>query len=237
LIFPAPEYYYITVLTAVADNIEEVRRRIALAAGRAGREPSAVRLVAVSKTVSAGGVREAYDAGLRIFGESRVQEALEKAGELRGLDVEWHMIGHLQKNKAKAAAGLFEVIHSVDSGELMEIVDRNAGRLGKVQRIMIQLKLAPGDVAKHGAGEGELGELLRRGERLDNVSVEGLMTIPPLYDDTERARPLYRRLRELADEFGLRELSMGMTGDFEVAVEEGATMVRVGSAIFGEREY
>lgn len=224
-------------MTAVADNIEAVSRRIALAAGRAGREPASVRLVAVSKTVGAGAVREAYDAGLRIFGESRVQEALEKAGELPGLDVEWHMIGHLQKNKARAAVGLFEVMHSVDSAELMEVVDRNAGKLGKVQRILIQLKLAPEDVAKHGAGEGELGELLRRGERLDNVRVEGLMTIPPLYGDPERARPLYRRLRELAAGHGLRELSMGMTGDFEIAVEEGATMVRVGSAIFGEREY
>ncbi len=237
LIFPALEYYYITVLTVVADRIEEVLRRIALAAGRVGREPSTVKLIAVSKTVSAGTVREAYDAGLRIFGESRVQEAREKAGELRDLGIEWHMIGYLQKNKAKAAVELFDMIHSVDSGELMEILDRNARKSGKVQRILIQLKLAPEDTAKHGAAERDLGDLLARGKGLDNVSIEGLMTIPPLYDDPERARPLYRRLRELAAQYGLRELSMGMTGDFEIAVEEGATMVRVGSAIFGEREY
>ena len=211
-------------------------RRMTLAAERAGRKPSDVTLVAVSKTVNTGAVREAFDAGLRVFGESRVQEAQDKMRELAGLGVEWHMIGHLQKNKAKSAAGIFELVHSVDSAELMEALDRHAGSLGKSQRVLVQVKLAPEDVSKHGAGEAEVEAMLRRAEGLQNIVVEGLMTIPPFYDDPERGRPLYARLRELAGAFGLKELSMGMTGDFEIAIEEGATMVRVGSAIFGERQ-
>lgn len=211
-------------------------RRMALAAERARRKPSDVTLVAVSKTVDAGAVREAFDAGLRVFGESRVQEAQDKMRELDGLGIEWHMIGHLQKNKAKAASGMFDLIHSVDSAELMEAIDRYAGSLGKVQRVLAQVKLAPEDVTKHGAGEPEVEAMLARARGLQNVVVEGLMTIPPFYDDPELGRPLYARLRELAGAFGLKELSMGMTGDFEIAIEEGATMVRVGSAIFGERQ-
>lgn len=222
-------------MAVISDNVKGVLRRIALAAGRAGREPSEVRLIAVTKTVGAGPIREAAGAGLRTFGESRVQEALEKARGLQGLGIEWHMIGHLQKNKAKAAVEIFEMIHSVDSAELMELLDRYAGRAAKVQRVLIQLKLAPEDVTKHGAGEHALEGLLKRAGGLENIRVEGLMTIPPFYDDPGRARPIYRRLKMLADEYGLKELSMGMTGDFETAVEEGATMVRVGSAIFGER--
>jgi pyridoxal phosphate enzyme (YggS family) len=210
-------------------------RRIALAAERAGRDPAAVKLVAVSKTVGAGLIREAIEAGLGVFGESRVQEAQEKATELEGLGVEWHMIGHLQKNKAKTAVGIFELIHSVESAELMEALDRHAGNAGKVQRVLIQVKLAPEDVSKHGASEGEMEALLKRAEGLDHLNVEGLMTIPPFYDEPERGRPLYGMLREMARDLGLKELSMGMTGDFEIAIEEGATMVRVGSAIFGER--
>jgi pyridoxal phosphate enzyme (YggS family) len=222
-------------LSLVRDNAEAVLRRIALAADRAGREPARVQLVAVSKTVAAGYIREAHEAGLRVFGESRVQEAQDKVLELQGLGIEWHMIGHLQKNKAKVAVGIFELIHSVDSAELMEALDRHAAALDKVQRVLIQVKLAPEDVSKHGAPEGDLDALIRRAEGLGNVRVEGLMTIPPFYDDPERGRPLYGRLRELGGEYGLNELSMGMTGDFEMAIEEGATMVRVGSAIFGER--
>jgi len=228
-------YYYIIVLAIVGENVGEVIRRIALAAGRAGREPSEVKLIAVTKTVGTASIREAAAAGLRAFGESRVREAQEKARELGGLSLEWHMIGHLQKNKAKAAVGIFELIHSVDSAELMDILDGYAGKAGKVQRVLIQVKLAPEDASKHGAGEGELDGLVERAGELKNIKLEGLMTIPPLYDDPGRARPLYRRLRALAGQYGLKELSMGMTGDFEIAVEEGATMVRVGSAIFGER--
>ncbi len=223
-------------MTVVTENVREVVRRIALAAGRAGREPSEVKLVAVSKTVGTDLIREAVDAGLRTFGESRVQEAQEKVRELRGLGIEWHMIGHLQKNKAKSAVGIFEVIHSVDSAGLMELIDRYAGRSGKVQRVLIQVKLDPEDIAKHGLEERGIEELLKRAEYLEGVNVEGLMTIPPFYEEPESARPLYRRLKELAAGYGLKELSMGMTGDYEIAVEEGATMVRVGSAIFGERQ-
>jgi pyridoxal phosphate enzyme (YggS family) len=210
-------------------------RRIALAAERSGRNPSEIRLIAVTKTVDTEAIREAVEAGLRTFGESRVQEAREKVLELQGMGIEWHMIGHLQKNKAQAAVGMFELIHSVDSFGLLEALHRHAEGMGKVQRVLIQVKLAPEDVSKHGIEEREMEALLGRAGELENIRAEGLMTIPPFYDDPERARLLYRRLKALAAEYGLKELSMGMTGDFEIAVEEGATMVRVGSAIFGER--
>jgi pyridoxal phosphate enzyme (YggS family) len=233
--FSGHRYYYIIVLTLVRQNSGAVLRRIALAAERSGRSPSEIRLIAVTKTVDASDIREAVEAGLRTFGESRVQEAREKVRELQGIGVEWHMIGHLQKNKAKAAVEMFELIHSVDSFGLMEALHKNAEGIGKVQRALIQVKLAPEDVSKHGIEEGEIESLLGRAGELENIEIEGLMTIPPFYDDPERARPIYRRLKALAAEYGLKELSMGMTGDFEIAVEEGATMVRVGSAIFGER--
>ena len=210
-------------------------RRIGLAAERAGREPSEVRLIAVTKTVAPETIKEALGAGLRTFGENRVQEALAKARELQGLGIEWHLIGHLQKNKAKAAVGIFEMIHSVDSIGLMELLDSHARRLGKVQRALIQVKLAPEDTSKHGTGKKEVKGLLMAADGMKNLRVEGLMTIPPFFDDPDRARPYFKTLKTLADEYGLKELSMGMTGDFEVAVEEGATMVRIGSAIFGGR--
>jgi pyridoxal phosphate enzyme (YggS family) len=222
-------------LTAVADIASDIVRRIGLAAERAGREPSEVRLIAVTKTIAPETIKEALGAGLRTFGENRVQEALAKARELQGLGIEWHMIGHLQKNKAKAAVGIFEMIHSVDSIGLMELLDSHARRLGKVQKALIQVKLAPEDISKHGTGEKEVRGLLRAADGMKNLRVEGLMTMPPFFDDPERARPYFKMLKTLADEYGLKELSMGMTGDFEVAVEEGATMVRIGSAIFGER--
>ncbi len=222
-------------MTVVADIASDIIRRIGLAAERAGREPSEVRLIAVTKTVAPETIKEALGAGLRTFGENRVQEALAKARELQGLGIEWHLIGHLQKNKAKAAVGIFEMIHSVDSIGLMEFLDSHARRLGKVQRVLIQVKLAPEDILKHGTGEKEVKGLLGAADGMKNLRVEGLMTIPPFFDDPERARPYFKVLKTLADEYGLKELSMGMTGDFEVAVEEGATMVRIGSAIFGER--
>jgi pyridoxal phosphate enzyme (YggS family) len=203
---------------------------------RAGRDPGEVRLVAVSKTVEKGLMKEAVDAGVRVFGESRVQEALQKAGEFEGTGVRWHMVGHLQKNKAKAAAGIFELIHSVDSVELMQLLNGYAGELGKVQRVLFQVKLSQ-EESKFGVGEAELEGLIKAVEDMDNVKVEGLMTITPFFDDPEKARPYYRKLKGLADGFGLAELSMGMSGDFEAAVEEGATLVRVGTALFGERQY
>jgi pyridoxal phosphate enzyme (YggS family) len=206
------------------------------AAMRAGRAPDSARLVAVSKTVGLGPIGDAVDAGLRVFGESKVQEAREKIEALAGRGLEWHLIGHLQRNKAKAAVGLFDLIHSVDSVGLLEAVDRHARDLGKVQRVLLQVKLSH-EESKHGASERELQGMAEAARGLSNVQVEGLMTIPPFFDDAEGARPFFRRLRELNGPYGFPELSMGMTGDFEVAIEEGATLVRIGTAIFGERNY
>lgn len=203
---------------------------------RAGRDPHDVALVAVSKTVEAGLIIEAVDAGLRVFGESRVQEAARKARELAGRGIEWHMVGHLQRNKAKAAVELFDLIHSVDSEELMRAVDLQAEKAGKVQRVLLQVKLS-GEPGKFGAGEAGLEGLVRLSEEMGNLKVEGLMTIPPFFDNPLAARPYFRRLRELGGRYGYQELSMGMTGDFETAIEEGATLVRIGTAIFGERVY
>jgi hypothetical protein len=227
-------YYYITNLTELIDRISTVYKRMSHAAMRAGRNPEDVRLVAVTKFVDASRIKEAFDAGLRVFGESRVQEAQEKVAELQGLNIQWHMVGHLQKNKAKAAVGIFDLIHSLDSVELMELVNKYADKLGKVQKGLIQVKLSE-EESKFGISENEVEELLEAAKGMKNLKIEGLMTIPPFFDDPELARPYYRRLKELGDRFGLPELSMGMTNDFEIAIEEGATMVRVGTAIFGER--
>jgi pyridoxal phosphate enzyme (YggS family) len=217
-------------------RISDIYRLMTHASMRAGREPDAARLIAVSKTVGSKAVYEAYDDGLRDFGENRLQEAQKKAGELDGLNITWHMVGHLQSNKAKAAVELFDLIQSVDSAKLLRLIDRHAAEMGKVQRVLLQVKLAE-EESKAGADEAGLQEMMDEVASMEHVRVEGLMTVPPFYDDPERARPFFRRLRELAGRFGLKELSMGMTGDFEVAVEEGATMVRIGTAIFGERDY
>lgn len=210
---------------------------------RAGRSPEEVRLVAVTKTVDHTVVREAIDAGLRVFGENRVQEAQQKiaalAPELRAIRAEWHLIGHLQKNKAKHAVLLFDLIHSVDSLELARELDRHAEKAGKIQDILIQVKLSE-EETKHGIAEEEAMRLLEPLTALPHLRVKGLMTMPPLFDDPEPARPYFRRLRQLRERaeregYRLPELSMGMSGDFEVAIGEGATMVRVGAGIFGAR--
>lgn len=225
------------------ENIENVAERISRAAERASRAPGGVRLVAVTKTVSADRVREAAEAGLRVFGENRVQEARAKVEALGRFNegLEWHMLGHLQRNKARQAVAMFELIHSVDSLELLRLVDREARRIGKTQRVLVEVKLSP-EEAKHGVAEGELSGLLEEARGLGNVRVEGLMTMPPYFDDPELTRPFYATLQRLkeaaaADGFALAELSMGMTNDFEVAIEEGSTMVRVGTALFGARQY
>jgi pyridoxal phosphate enzyme (YggS family) len=220
----------------VIESVSDIYRRMSHAAMRAGREPDEVRLVAVSKTVGARLMREAVEAGLRVFGESKVQEAQKKAAELAGLNIEWHMVGHLQRNKARAAVEIFELIHSVDSLELLQVLDREAARRGKVQRGLLQLNLS-GEQSKSGIGAGELDGLLEAASAMENVIIEGLMTIPPFFDEPEKSRPFFRELKALADRSGLHEVSMGMTNDFEVAIEEGATLVRVGTAIFGERDY
>lgn len=208
------------------------------AALRAGREPSSVTLVAVSKTVPAEVIRQALDAGVRILGENRVQEAKEKIGALPGAPT-WHLVGHLQTNKAKLAVQLFEMIHSVDSFKLAQALDRHGSEAGKRVRCLVEVNLG-GEASKSGAMEGEARDLVRAARDLAHVQLEGLMTIPPFLPHPEEVRPYFRRLRALRDALqgegcSLPELSMGMTHDFEVAIEEGATLVRIGTAIFGAR--
>ncbi len=229
--------------TLLLERISDIYKSISHAAMRAGRNPEDVRLIAVTKTVSVEKIREAIDAGLRIFGENRVQEAQKKvmSDELRvmGEKIYWHLIGHLQKNKAKYAVELFDLIHSVDSRGLAHEIDRHAERKGKIQNVLVEVKLSH-ERTKHGVLKTDLTGLLEVINDLKNLNLRGLMTIPPFFDDPEEARPYFRELRELRDKavsagLTLPELSMGMSGDFEIAIEEGATMVRIGTAIFGER--
>ena len=223
----------------IRDRLERVRARMAAAALRSGRPAAAVRLVAVSKTMPPEAVREAVAAGVRMLGENRVQEAREKIAACPGLAA-WHLIGHLQSNKAKLAVGLFDLIQSLDSLHLAEELDRQGRALGKRVRCLVQVNVGE-EAQKSGADEAEVRPLLTRAASLPHLAVEGLMAIPPFLPDPEAVRPFFRRLRLLRDRlttegFPLAELSMGMTHDFEVAIEEGATMVRVGTAIFGTRE-
>jgi len=211
---------------------------------KADRSPDEVRLIVVTKTVDVKAIREAVDSGMRLFGENRVQEAKKKilSNEIKAIPekLEWHLIGHLQKNKARDAVQLFEVIHTVDSGELAEELDRQAEKINKIQRILVQVKLSD-EETKSGLPEKGLPELLKRIAQLKHLQLEGLMTIPPYRENANDVVPYFRRLRELRDEaqkagFRLPELSMGMSHDYEAAIEEGATMVRIGTAIFGERQ-
>lgn len=225
----------------IAGRVAAVRERIARAAARAGRAPGEVTLVAVSKNHPAQAVREAHAAGVRDFGENRVQEAEGKVRALAGLSgVTWHLVGHLQANKARKAVGLFQRVHSVDSLDLGRRLDRVAGEAGLALRALVQVELG-GEETKSGASPGELPALLQGLAGLSHLEIEGLMALPPYHEDPEKVRPFFARLRALRDEAragGLLtggELSMGMSHDLEVAVEEGATLVRVGTAIFGER--
>jgi pyridoxal phosphate enzyme (YggS family) len=226
-------------MTAVQRRLHEVRYRVAAACARSRRDPASVRLVAVSKTMPVELVREALAAGQMLFGENRVQEALPKI-EAAGPGARWHLIGHLQKNKARHAAGAFELIHSVDDAALAVELDRRAAMKGIVQPVLVQANLAA-EETKHGAGESALLPLIAAVAELRNLDLRGLMIIPPPVDDPALSRPWFKRLHDLrdlaADRLGrsLPELSMGMTDDFEVAIEEGSTLVRVGRAIFGER--
>ncbi len=217
----------------IAANVERVRERIARAAERAGRRPADVLLIGVSKTVEVERIRAAVAAGVTALGENRVQEAKAKVDEL-GRPAAWHLIGHLQTNKVKDALELFDVIHSVDRLELARELDRRAAARDKVVDVLLQVNVAA-EASKGGVGPEAVGEALDAIGKLAHLRVRGLMTIPPEAERPEDARPWFRRLRELAERHGLPELSMGMSGDFEVAVEEGATMVRVGTAIFGPR--
>lgn len=228
----------------IADRVASVRERIARAAERAARTPEAVTLVAVSKTFPAEAVRAAFDAGVRHFGENRVQEAEPKIAALQALRAEglrWHLVGHLQSNKVRKAAPLFDVIQSVDSAELARRLDRVASEAGRPVRALVQVDLAE-EATKFGLPEAEAPEVLEEMQGLGGLRVEGLMVLPPYLEDPEAVRPYFRRLRELRDRLAAAglldgaDLSMGMSHDFETAVEEGATIVRVGTAIFGERE-
>src|SRR5208337_1862760 len=225
------------------ENASAILKKISHAAMRAGRSPDGVKLIAVTKTVEIEKIKEAVDIGLRIFGENRVQEAQKKIPALKSdvsdSGIEWHLIGHLQKNKAKYAVPLFDLIHTIDSVELAEEINRQAEKIDKIQKVLVQVKLS-GEETKHGVSEEGLVPLLKRVKGMNNLNLKGLMAIPPFFEDPEKTRPYFRRLRELietAEKAGcnLTELSMGMSNDFEVAIEEGATMVRIGTALFGER--
>ncbi len=222
----------------VSENLERVRERIAAAARADGRNPAEVRLICVTKGVSVERIREVVAAGVREIGENRVQEAQEKRENIgTGVSsLRWHLIGRLQRNKAKLAAGLFDVIHSVDSPELIETLDRFERKL----EVLIQVNVS-GESAKGGCWPEEAAALAEAILRLKHLRWTGLMTMAPFSENPEDARPVFRQLRELRDGFQKRfsrpalDLSMGMSGDFEVAVQEGATLVRIGTAIFGER--
>jgi pyridoxal phosphate enzyme (YggS family) len=227
---------------SIADNLRTVSDRIASAAKRAGRDPSSVRLVVVTKTVAIETIRDAVAAGATILGENRVQEARGKIEKLGNI-ARWHLIGHLQTNKTKYAVKLFDLIHSVDNFEVAKELDKQAAKIGKVQNILIEVNIA-GEARKAGMAVKGAPALVKEASMLKNISIHGLMTMPPFSDNPGDSRPYFRALRELAAGIArekipgvsMNELSMGMSGDFEVAVEEGATMVRVGTAIFGERK-
>ena len=227
---------------AIAGNIARIRERIDRAAARAGRTSQEIALMAVCKTKPTEAIREAWEAGQRLFGENRVQEFAGKSALLRGMDgAQFHLIGHLQSNKAKPAAELFAAVDSVDSRKLGERLNAAASSLGKKLDILIEINVG-GEAAKSGIAPGapELDEILEHAAEWKYLRVRGLMTVPPFTEDPEGARPYFRQLRELRDNIAKRgisldQLSMGMSHDFEVAIEEGSTCVRVGTAIFGER--
>lgn len=223
---------------SLRERIAGVLRSIEKTTVDAGREPEGVTLIAVSKTHPADIVRGAIDCGLRVFGENKVQEAESKIAEIGHDLAEWHLIGHLQSNKARKAVRLFDVVHSIDSVELAARLERICEEEGRDElRVLIQVDLAR-DATKNGAPESQLPEIVEFLGGCKRLRLIGLMTVPPFFDDPESVRPYFRKLRELRDEFVPGgELSMGMSHDFAVAIEEGATYVRVGTAIFGERDY
>jgi len=226
----------------IESHLAAIRSRIAAAAAAAGRTPTDVSLLAVSKTFGPDHVRAAYAAGQRDFGENKVQEALQKQEATADLAIRWHLIGHLQSNKAKKAAPAFAAIHSVDSVELLRRIDAAAVEAGSAPDVYIQVDLA-GEDTKFGAAEADAGAIAQAAASCRAARLKGLMLLPPWFDDPELARPYFRRLRGLRDRLieegidaaQLHELSMGMSHDFEVAIQEGATLVRVGTAIFGKR--
>jgi pyridoxal phosphate enzyme (YggS family) len=229
-------------MTTLRARLDDVRERIARAARRAGRDPASIRLVAVSKTFSIEDIRAAAELGQREFGENKVQEALPKISATADLPLRWHLVGHLQSNKARKAAGAFDVVHSADSADLIGKIDDAAAALGRAVEILVQVDLAR-EPTKHGTRAADVRSILDQCARWQSARVRGLMLLPPAVDEPKEARPYFMALRRLRDDLltdgvapeVLAELSMGMSHDFEVAVEEGATLVRVGSAIFGAR--
>jgi pyridoxal phosphate enzyme (YggS family) len=226
----------------IALNLADARARIQKAALAAGRRPDDVRLLAVSKTFSLEHIRAAVAAGQEDFGENRVQEALQKIDASADLKIRWHLVGSLQSNKVRKAVARFSAIHSVDSVRLLEAIDRAAADAGAAPEVLVQVDLA-GEATKHGAPPAEAKDIVKAAGRCRAARCVGLMTIPPFFDDPEDVRPYFARLRDLRatlvgegiEPANLRELSMGMSHDFDVAVQEGATIVRLGTAIFGKR--
>ena len=238
----------------LAESLQQVREGISRAAKKSGRNPSDIKLVAVSKTVNLQRILEGIAAGIDILGENKVQEAQRKIAELRTQHsrspssrdiipierIRWHLIGHLQKNKVKTAVKLFDVIHTVDSAALAQEISNSAGKIGKTQDILVQVKLSD-EISKHGIQEDALGDLLTIIAGMDNLRLTGLMTMPPYFENPDLTRPYFKQLYMIAEKmkkkgFAVRELSMGMSHDYEIAIEEGSTMVRVGTGIFGERQ-
>ena len=219
----------------MADAVDSIETRIRSAAQRAGRARSSIELIAVSKTHPLEAIREARECGLRLFGENKVQEARAKIPDAPS-DLRWHLVGHLQSNKIRHALPLFEMIHSVDSLELATQIDRIAMELGLFPRVLLEVNVA-GESTKFGFRPESIGTQMEKLMALPRLQIDGLMTIAPYTETPEEARPYFRQLRELRDGLGvpLTHLSMGMSGDFEVAIEEGATLIRVGTAIFGSR--
>lgn len=226
----------------VAENLADVRGRIAAACARVGRDPAEVKLVGVTKTVSVDRIRQGIEAGLETIGENYIQEARGKREPLAGFGVLWHCIGHLQTNKVKIALECFDWVETLDRESLARELNRRAAEADRILPVLIQVNIGD-EESKSGVGEDELRSFLELCRGLDRLEVRGLMALPPFFDQPERARPFFRRMRELLDMLRaddprpekLTELSMGMSGDFEVAIEEGATIVRVGTAIFGRR--
>jgi len=226
-------------MSSVKENLLKVREKIEKAARKIGRDPNEIKLVAVSKTVETARIKEAIEAGVSILGENYVQEAQKKIEEI-GRPVSWHFIGHLQSNKAKYAVRLFDMIHSVDSLPLAEELNRRAEQANQVIKVMAEVNLSK-EATKFGTDEEMVLNLAKRIQNLTHLSLEGLMTMPPYFDSKELSRPYYIALRELKERMikegiPMKELSMGMSNDFEIAIEEGATYVRVGTAIFGPRK-
>jgi len=226
-------------MSTIGENFLRVKERIERPARASGRDPREIKLVAVSKTVEPARIREAIEAGASILGENYVQEAQKKI-EVMGRPVAWHFIGHLQSNKAKVGVQLFDVIHSLDSVHLAEELNRRAVQADRVLQVLIEVNLAR-EVSKFGTDEEKLFALARKVKELDHLSLEGLMTMPPFFETPEESRPYFVELRKWKERMEregipIKELSMGMSNDFEIAIEEGATYVRVGTAIFGSRQ-